>query len=247
MALFTALRRDPDLQGISFLQLMTFTRLLSPLKNDIILCQPITVSTTDPPAFLPPSIISFVSEATGVPSSAIPKCWALLKEEVWALPKPELSNDEELFRTYGWKVGISNCFLLAKASISLFPPMQECRNAYCARINAIKKSDCRQVVIYTLGSGVLPAWAVHLYCPDCNTSYRHNFSVQDGIRTYYGDTPTYIQIGEHQFSERRLVGLWVTSMLTAWVLAGSLLRLYNMALSQQQERDFAVGGWQFEL
>jgi hypothetical protein len=49
MALFAALRRDPDLQGISFSQLMTFTQLLSPLKNNIILCQPITVSTTDPP------------------------------------------------------------------------------------------------------------------------------------------------------------------------------------------------------
>ncbi|KAJ6629366.1 hypothetical protein B0H10DRAFT_2388478 [Mycena sp. CBHHK59/15] len=150
MALFAALRRDPDLQGIYFLQLMTFTRLLSPLKNDITLCQPITVSTMDPPAFLAPSIISFVSEATGVPSSAIPKCWGLLKEEVWALPKPELSNnEEELFRTYGWKVSIT--------SISLFPPMQECRNTYCARSNAMKKNDCRQVVIYTLGSGVLLA------------------------------------------------------------------------------------------
>jgi hypothetical protein len=108
MALFATLRRDPDLQGFSFPQLMTFTQLLSPLKNNIALCQPITASTTDPPAILPPSIISFVSEATGVPLSAIPKCWALLKDEVWALPKPELSKDEEeLFRTYGWKVSIS--------------------------------------------------------------------------------------------------------------------------------------------
>ncbi|KAJ7330880.1 hypothetical protein DFH08DRAFT_966637 [Mycena albidolilacea] len=61
------------------------------------------------------------------------------------------------------------------------------------------------------------------------------------MRTYYGDKPTYIQIGEHQFAERKLVGLWVSLMVSATNCA----RSYDMALSQQQEHDFAAGGWQF--
>ncbi|KAF7334149.1 hypothetical protein MVEN_02321000 [Mycena venus] len=66
-----------------------------------------------------------------------------------------------------------------------------------------------------------------------------------GMRMYYGDKPNYIQIGEHQFAERKLIGLWVSLMLLAWVSATNCARTYDMALSGQQERDFAAGGWQF--
>ncbi|KAJ7913135.1 hypothetical protein B0H13DRAFT_1612891 [Mycena leptocephala] len=108
MAFFTALRSDPALQDISFTQMMTLTRVLDVLKNDITLCQPINVSTTDAPLILPPSIISFVSAAMDIPVDIVPKCWAVLKDEVWSLPHPELSaTEEELFRLFGWKFGIS--------------------------------------------------------------------------------------------------------------------------------------------
>ncbi|KAJ7194020.1 hypothetical protein GGX14DRAFT_576677 [Mycena pura] len=51
------LRRDASLHDLSFAQLSTFTRLLSLLKNDILLqvCQPHNVSTNAPPSFLPPT------------------------------------------------------------------------------------------------------------------------------------------------------------------------------------------------
>lgn len=102
------------------------------------------------------------------------------------------------------------------ASLTLYPPAHHCQNPHCSRINPLKKAEARQVVVYTLSHGVVPAWAVHLYCPDCNTNYHNNYSVQQGMRTYYGDVPKYIQIGEHQFAERKLIGMWVSLMLLAW-------------------------------
>ncbi|KAJ7089594.1 hypothetical protein C8R44DRAFT_892286 [Mycena epipterygia] len=238
MTLFSALQRDPDTTQISLAQIMSFTRLLSTLKHDITLCQPINVPTSHAPAFLPPTIATFISQATDVSLATVPKCWRLLKDDVWSLSQPKLSSEEEdLFRKHGWKLGIT--------STTLFPPSHHCQNLHCTRTNPLRKAESRQIVIYTLGNGVLPAWAVHLYCPDCNTNYHYNYSVHDGTRTYYGDTPIYIQIGEHQFAERKLIGLWVSLMLVAWVSATNCSRSYDMALSEQQERDFAAGGWQF--
>ncbi|KAJ7764190.1 hypothetical protein DFH07DRAFT_738454 [Mycena maculata] len=217
---------------------MTFLRLLSVLKDDILLPQPIDISVHKPPLLLPPTIATFVSKATGIDSESISACWSLLKEEVWSLPRPELSMAEEgLFRDNGWKMGLT--------SLTLYPPSHECQNRHCTRATPLKKEEPRQTVVYTLGHGALPAWAVHIYCPDCNTNYHHNYSVQAGIRTYYGDTPNYIQIGEHQFAERKLIAMWMSLMLLAWVSATNCAKMYDMALSEQQQCDFADGGWQF--
>jgi hypothetical protein len=51
---------------------------------------------------------------------------------------------------------------------------------------------------------------------ECKTNYHNNFSVQNGIRTYYGGVPDLIQVGEHQFVEASLINTWVDLMLTAW-------------------------------
>jgi hypothetical protein len=86
----------------------------------------------------------------------------------------------------------------------------------CNRVNPLKKAECRQTVVYTLDKGVRPAWSIHLYCEDCHTNYQYEFSVNQGVRTYYGGIPKYIQVGEHQFVERKLVGMWISLMLVAW-------------------------------
>lgn len=72
-----------------------------------------------------------------------------------------------------------------------------------------------QVIVYTAGRGVTPAWEVQLYCRDCNTTYYPNFAVHRGTRTYYAGIPCYIQVGGHQYAERKLVGSWVSLMLVA--------------------------------
>ncbi|KAJ6501927.1 hypothetical protein C8R45DRAFT_605210 [Mycena sanguinolenta] len=229
---------DAHSQGHSIGLYSTFTRLLSVLKDDILLCQPHNIPTNAPPPLLPPSIQLFASNALGVADDSISDLWETWKDNVWALCDARLSlTEQELFRVHGWKLGLT--------SVTLYPPSHHCTSPDCPAAGPLKKAEQRQVVVYTHGDGVVPARAVHLYCRGCNSNYHHNFSVQHGIRTYYGNTPTLIQIGEHQFAERKLVGLWVSMMLLAWVSATNCARTYDMALSGQQERDFASGGWQF--
>ena len=54
------------------------------------------------------------------------------------------------------------------------------------------------------------------YQLECQTNYHHNFHVKIGIRTYYSGIPAIIQIGEHQFAEKRLIQLWISLMLVSW-------------------------------
>lgn len=50
----------------------------------------------------------------------------------------------------------------------------------------------------------------------CRYSYQNNYSVHHGVRYYYGGIPDYIQVSEHQFVEKKLVGMWVDMMLVGW-------------------------------
>lgn len=51
---------------------------------------------------------------------------------------------------------------------------------------------------------------------DCCTNYHNNYAVHNNMRKYYGGMPKYIQAGEHQFIEDRVVMWWITSMLMGW-------------------------------
>jgi hypothetical protein len=65
----------------------------------------------------------------------------------------------------------------------------------------------------------LPATIYHTCFPlliECATNYHNNYSVHNDQRTYYEDKPTYVQAGEHQFVEHKLVDLWVNLMLVGW-------------------------------
>lgn len=70
----------------------------------------------------------------------------------------------------------------------------------------------------------------------CRTNYHHNYTVQAGIRTYYGGVPDIIQVGEHQFVERRVLELFASQVLLSWTSATNSARIYDLALSQ---RDLA--------
>ncbi|KAJ7104650.1 hypothetical protein C8R44DRAFT_639958 [Mycena epipterygia] len=227
-------------RGLSLAQTLCFSHLLSVLKWDILLVQPVNVSTgtEEAPLVLPPSITAFIADAVEIPESSVARFWTRLKDDIWNLPEPTLSDhEEELFREHGWKRGIT--------SLTMYPPSHHCTNSNCGRHKHLTKAEMRQVVVYTLGNGVVPAWEVQLYCRDCNTMYYPNFSVHRGTRTYYAGIPRYIQIGGHQYAERKLVGSWICLMLVACVSATNCSRVYDMALSGQEERDFAAGGWQF--
>lgn len=84
--------------------------------------------------------------------------------------------------------------------------------------------------------------SVHLYCSTCNTNYHHNFSVNNGICTYYDGIPNVLQVGEHQFAERWLIQLWITMMLVSWTSATNCACLYNLSLNNSTPpNDWAFG------
>jgi hypothetical protein len=98
-------------RSLTLAQTLCFTRLLSVLKCDILLVQPVNVATgtEEAPLVLPPSITEFVADAVGVPESSVSGFWTRLREYIWDLPEQTLSEHEEgLFREHGWKRGISN-------------------------------------------------------------------------------------------------------------------------------------------
>lgn len=50
-------------------------------------------------------------------------------------------------------------------------------------------------------------------------NYHHNFAVKNGTRMYYGNhIPNMIQVGEHQFVEKRVIDLWISMMLLSWLV-----------------------------
>ncbi|KAF8240956.1 hypothetical protein L208DRAFT_1463092 [Tricholoma matsutake] len=148
--------------------------------------------------------------------------WDSLKDHVWASPStPATPEDLTLFKEHGWELGLS-------MSTGIYIMDQGCTNPFLAFLSLYPPSES---VIYTLGNGVQPGWSVHLYCQGCNTNYHNNFSVCNGIWTYYMQKPQYIQVGEHQFVENRVVDLWTGQMLLGWFSASNTAKLYDMALA----------------
>ncbi|KAJ7325732.1 hypothetical protein DFH08DRAFT_711041 [Mycena albidolilacea] len=107
MSFFSAARRDPALQDLSFTHVSTFIHLLSVLKDDILLCQPHHVPTNAPPPLLLPSIHLFASNTADIPYDLIPSLWLSVQDDIWALSDTKLSSTEQdLFCTYGWRLGL---------------------------------------------------------------------------------------------------------------------------------------------
>lgn len=130
--------------------------------------------------------------------------------------------------------------------MAIYPDCSWCTNPLCPKSTSqvsLRKVVQRCAVVYTLGSGAHPAHSIHMYCAgklgnllswrktlmggiECNTDYHNNYSLHNGIRTYYEGVPDLIQIGEHQFAERSLVQHWVDLMLTAWYVKRASFILY---------------------
>jgi hypothetical protein len=108
MPVFAALQTHPILSELSLPQVLQFLRLSSYLKDDILLCQPVDVSVDCAPNVLPPSIASFLSEATNIPLSHIDTCWSVLKDDAWIYPTAAEvdQEDEKAFMDHGWARGL---------------------------------------------------------------------------------------------------------------------------------------------
>lgn len=110
------LATHPLLQSLTLEQVTTFVQLGSLLKRDIQQPQPVSQTGATAPDVLPPSVSQFLANAVGIPLECMDYCWDVLKDEVWeSLEMPATTHDEDLFRLYGWKVGLSE---LPRDSIS---------------------------------------------------------------------------------------------------------------------------------
>ncbi|KAF7307966.1 hypothetical protein MKEN_01158100 [Mycena kentingensis (nom. inval.)] len=239
MSVYSALANDPRLDGVPLHSVSTAKRFLRVLKNDIILVQPSSVPVDVAPPILPPTMVLFIQASLGIAKEAVEHLWDLTRDEIWDLPLPTLALDEhELFRLHGWKLGFM--------PFKLYPPTQTCVTTGCDKFgHALKKADKSQAVVYTL-SGVYPAFQMHLTCQSCGAAFHNNFAVKGGTRTYYHSTvPDYMQVGEHQFVERKLAGLWVSLMFRGWVSATNCARTYEIALAGPNVEHMAQFGWQF--
>lgn len=91
----------------------------------------------------------------------------------------------------------------------------------------INPSSCCLILLFLLG---------------CKVNYHHNFRVYEGRRIYYNEIPDILQVGEHQFAERKLINWWILMMLLSWTSATNCARIYNMGFT-----NIKLPEWQFSL
>ncbi|KAH6901611.1 hypothetical protein BKA70DRAFT_1435986 [Coprinopsis sp. MPI-PUGE-AT-0042] len=221
----------------SLSQVICFVSLAVRIKDDIMLAQASTHPPHEAPPILPQSVQSFLADSCGgLPLFVVPNLWLSVRDTVWNQCKflNEAQSQIDMFVTHGLKTGRGMAYR------SLYPPYQYCPKEGCPRTAGgmrFTRAQQREVVLFTLADGVLPAWSVHLECESCATNFHHNFSVQGAERTYYAGIPDILQVGEHQFAEVRLINSWISLMVTAWVSASNCARFYNLSLSQSHGRD----------
>ena len=103
------LKAHPVLRHLTLEGVVTFTRLASHLKCDIL--QPQLIPQSDPstpPAILPPPITKFLGASLGISTDVIDNCWDILQDYVWETPVLLLTlGDFQLFKHFGWPCGLS--------------------------------------------------------------------------------------------------------------------------------------------
>jgi hypothetical protein len=77
---------------------------------------------------------------------------------------------------------------------------------------------------------------------DCKVSYHHNYYIKAKSRHYYTQPLPIIELGEHQFAERKVVDLWINAMLFSHTSATNCARLYHHSFSRHNLPPF---GWPF--
>jgi len=167
---------------------------------------------------------------------------------------------------------------------TLYPPVHSCTFGDTCSWSKWKllltKAEQGEAIIYTLNDGAVPAYHIHLKCEgvfkphlsllctkllrgttlECHINYHHNYSVSGSSTipytcTYYDGIPAILQVGEHQFVERKVIDLWISLMLISWfstphlcyglcktlnfylrTSATNCAHLYNTSLAQEHEK-----------
>ncbi|KIM75798.1 hypothetical protein PILCRDRAFT_798649 [Piloderma croceum F 1598] len=240
-AIYELLKQYPGLSGkIGMEKGMTFVRLATHLKDEILMQQRPSYNLEEPPDRLPENVSEFLGNAMNIPDEYIEGCWNVFRQLVWHQDAngDSVGADVKFFRQYGLQNLLSAC--------TLFPPTRTCTNIDCPKQHTgtllRRKDDPRKAVLFTLGEGACPTYSIHLYCYECHTSYEHCYSVKNNTRTYYKGIPDVIEVGEHQFVEREVLNLFTGLMLLLWTSATNGAHVYNTCLSQPENQPDA---WQF--
>ncbi|KAF8997800.1 hypothetical protein BDZ89DRAFT_970301 [Hymenopellis radicata] len=222
-------RDTPQLFHLSLSQIILFIRLCINIRHDILLVQPPAHDPVQAPTQLSPSIIQFLASSCSLELHLVHVLWGVLRDMVWEAEDDifllSIQNEasfERLFEQHGHILGFTS-------SRTLWPSVKKCTNDQCKfssggfKLHTVTQ---KHAVILTLGHGPVPAWAVHFRCNGCNTTYHHNFRVQNNVRTYHSEISDIIQIGEHCFAERKLLDSWRILMSTAWVSGSNCMLSY---------------------
>jgi hypothetical protein len=104
-----ALAVHEQLCHVTTLQLIQAFSLISCLKRDIQLPQPLSENPGCAPTVLPPAISDFLSDSISLPPELMHEFWTIIKDDAWNAPVKEepTEEDEECFRQYGWQRELS--------------------------------------------------------------------------------------------------------------------------------------------
>ncbi|KAG2126135.1 hypothetical protein BD769DRAFT_1668568 [Suillus cothurnatus] len=174
--LFNAIKKQPSLACITYVDLASFIQHASLVNNDILQPQPQRISVSHAPDVLPDSVTMFLATSLDMSSDTVDNIWYIVKDLVWELPmSAETSAEDEVaFKIHGHKLGLVECML--------YPPVKTCTNPDCTTWQhgtLLKKEEQRRIVVFTHSEGAKPAWTVHLKCQECNTNYQFNYSIKD--------------------------------------------------------------------
>jgi len=119
-----------------------------------------------------------------------------------------------------------SCLPFSKIALhTIYLPSHLCQNPSCSRALkqlAIKKTEARQAVLFTLASGAVPVWSVHLVCErECNLCYCLSWT-------------HVISQSARQITTMISVSLRVSAHITQLQLSQILSKLANTSLQRQR-------------
>ncbi|KZT07866.1 uncharacterized protein LAESUDRAFT_736147 [Laetiporus sulphureus 93-53] len=120
----------------------------------------------------------------------------------------------------------------------------ECVNRSCKKFGHKLHAEYKEYMahLYTLRRGILPAQIITLYCRECKTTYRPNYSVccaerDDSCRRYLSCMPRYLEVVEHCYIESELAQLFATQMAFSHASGEAIARIYNLSINTQHNDD----------
>jgi len=103
-AIYDLLKKHPGLSGVIGIEkAMTFIRLTTRLKDEILFKQRPGHDPNEPPDELPENVKDFVGNAAEIPGAYVEGCWEVFRDTVWQRDKNgnSIGADAKLFREYG--------------------------------------------------------------------------------------------------------------------------------------------------